>query len=80
MLGTGIGGIGTLEDNHDMLRDTGAASVSPLAVPLMMSNAGSAALSLRHGLRGPVFILSHTAVGNVLQPGTQPRSTIVFRL
>jgi 3-oxoacyl-[acyl-carrier-protein] synthase II len=65
VLGTGIGGIGTLEDNHDMLRDTGADSVSPLAVPLMMSNAGSAALSLRHGLRGPVFsVVSACAAGS----------------
>ncbi|MEA2230802.1 MAG: 3-oxoacyl-[acyl-carrier-protein] synthase [Solirubrobacteraceae bacterium] len=53
--GTGIGGIETIENNHDTLRDTGPGAVSPLAVPLMMSNAGSAALSLRHGLRGPVF-------------------------
>ena len=65
VLGTGIGGIGTLEDNHDLLRDTGAASVSPLAIPLMMSNAGSAALSLRHGLRGPVFsVVSACAAGS----------------
>ena len=65
VLGTGIGGIGTLEDNHDMLRDTGAGSVSPLAIPLMMSNAGSAALSLRHGLRGPVFsVVSACAAGS----------------
>ena len=65
VLGTGIGGIGTLEDNHDMLRDTGADSVSPLAIPLMMSNAGSAALSLRHGLRGPVFsVVSACAAGS----------------
>ncbi|MBW3607415.1 MAG: beta-ketoacyl-ACP synthase II [Actinobacteria bacterium] len=65
VLGTGIGGIGTLEDNHDMLRDTGADSVSPLAVPLMMSNAGSAALSLRHDLRGPVFsVVSACAAGS----------------
>ncbi len=65
VLGTGIGGIGTLEDNHDLLRDTGADSVSPLAVPLMMSNAGSAALSLRHGLRGPVFsVVSACAAGS----------------
>jgi 3-oxoacyl-[acyl-carrier-protein] synthase II len=65
VLGTGIGGIGTLEDNHDMLRDTGAESVSPLAIPLMMSNAGSAALSLRHGLRGPVFsVVSACAAGS----------------
>jgi len=65
VLGTGIGGIGTLENNHDLLRDTGPDSVSPLAVPLMMSNAGSAALSLRNGLRGPVFsVVSACAAGS----------------
>jgi 3-oxoacyl-[acyl-carrier-protein] synthase II len=65
VLGTGIGGIGTLEDNHDLLRDTGPDAVSPLAVPLMMSNAGSAALSLRYGLRGPVFsVVSACAAGS----------------
>jgi 3-oxoacyl-[acyl-carrier-protein] synthase II len=65
VLGTGIGGIGTLENNHDSLRDTGPASVSPLAIPLMMSNAGSAALSLRYDLRGPVFsVVSACAAGS----------------
>jgi 3-oxoacyl-[acyl-carrier-protein] synthase II len=65
VLGTGIGGIGRLEDNHDTLRDSGAEAVSPLAIPLMMSNAGSAALSLRHGLRGPVFsVVSACAAGS----------------
>ena len=65
VLGTGIGGIETLESNHDLLRDEGAGSVSPLAVPLMMCNAGSAALSLRHGLRGPVFsVVSACAAGS----------------
>jgi len=65
VLGTGIGGIGTLEDNHDSLRDSGPASVSPLAIPLMMSNAGSAALSLRYDLRGPVFsVVSACAAGS----------------
>ncbi len=65
VLGTGIGGISTLEGNHDSLRDTGPGSVSPLAIPLMMSNAGSAAISLRHGLRGPVFsVVSACAAGS----------------
>jgi 3-oxoacyl-[acyl-carrier-protein] synthase II len=65
VLGTGIGGIATLEGNHDSLRDSGPASVSPLAIPLMMSNAGSAALSLRHDLRGPVFsVVSACAAGS----------------
>ena len=46
VLGTGIGGIATIETQHDVLRDRGAGSVSPLSIPLMMGNAGAAALSL----------------------------------
>jgi 3-oxoacyl-[acyl-carrier-protein] synthase II len=64
VLGTGIGGIGTLEANHATLLEHGAERVSPLAVPLMMSNAGAAALSMRHGLRGQVYgIVSACAAG-----------------
>jgi 3-oxoacyl-[acyl-carrier-protein] synthase II len=58
VLGTGIGGIQTLVDGQDMLREKGPERVPPLSVPLMMSNAGAAALSLRHGLRGPSFAVS----------------------
>src|SRR3954468_5244731 len=65
VIGTGIGGIGTIEGNHDTLRDSGARAVSPLAVPLMMGNAGAAAVSLRHNLRGPVFgVMSACAAGS----------------
>jgi 3-oxoacyl-[acyl-carrier-protein] synthase II len=64
VMGTGIGGLTTLEGNHDALRDEGAGAVSPLAIPLMMSNAGAAGLSLRHRLQGPVFgIVSACAAG-----------------
>ena len=58
MLGTGIGGITTLVNGQDTLRERGPENVSPLAVPLMMSNAGAAAISMRHGLRGPSFSVS----------------------
>ena len=58
VLGTGIGGIATLVDGQDTLRERGGEYVSPLAVPLMMSNAAVAALSMRHGLRGPSYALS----------------------
>jgi len=64
VLGTGIGGIGTIESSHDDLRDRGPGRVSPLAVPLMMGNAGAAALSMRHGLRGQVYcVVSACAAG-----------------
>jgi 3-oxoacyl-[acyl-carrier-protein] synthase II len=58
VLGTGIGGISTLVDGQDTLRERGPDRVSPLAVPLMMSNAGAAAISMHHGLRGPSFAVS----------------------
>ena len=64
VIGTGIGGIGTLEAAHATLRDHGPKQVPPLAVPLMMSNAGAAALSMRHGLRGQTFgVVSACAAG-----------------
>jgi 3-oxoacyl-[acyl-carrier-protein] synthase II len=58
VLGTGIGGIATLVEGQDTLRERGPERVSPLAIPLMMSNAGAAAISMRHGLRGPSFAVS----------------------
>lgn len=64
VIGSGIGGIGTIETNHGTLQSRGAEQVSPLAVPLMMGNAGAAALSLRYDLRGPIFgVMSACAAG-----------------
>jgi 3-oxoacyl-[acyl-carrier-protein] synthase II len=64
IVGTGIGGIGTLEHGKEVLLEKGADKVSPLAVPLMMGNAGSAAVSMRHGLRGHSYsVLSACAAG-----------------
>jgi 3-oxoacyl-[acyl-carrier-protein] synthase II len=64
VIGTGIGGIGTIEDQHDTLRDRGAARVSPLTVPLMMANALPGQLSMRHGLEGQTFgVVSACAAG-----------------
>jgi 3-oxoacyl-[acyl-carrier-protein] synthase II len=53
ILGTGIGGIGTLERGKEILIESGAQKVPPLSVPLMMSNAAAAALSMRYKLLGP---------------------------
>jgi 3-oxoacyl-[acyl-carrier-protein] synthase II len=55
VLATGIGGLGSLEGQHDNLREGGEKAVSPLSVPLFMVNAGAAALSMRHGLHGQAF-------------------------
>jgi 3-oxoacyl-[acyl-carrier-protein] synthase II len=65
VLATGIGGLGSLEAQHDALRDGGEKAVSPLSVPLFMPNAGAGALSMRHGLRGQSYsIASACAAGS----------------
>ena len=64
IIGTGIGGIGTIEANDRTLLEQGPKLVSPLAVPLMMGNAGAAAVSMRHGLKGPSYgVVSACAAG-----------------
>ena len=53
--GTGVGGIGAIETEHDVLRERGPRRVSPLAVPMLMANAAPALISMRHDLEGPSF-------------------------
>jgi 3-oxoacyl-[acyl-carrier-protein] synthase II len=64
LIGTGIGGIGTLEHGKEVLMEKGPSRVSPLAVPLMMGNAAAGAVAMRHGVRGQSYsILSACAAG-----------------
>jgi 3-oxoacyl-[acyl-carrier-protein] synthase II len=64
IVGTGIGGLGSLEEQEGVLRKRGPKSVSPLSVPLMMGNAGAAAVAMRHGLHGQTYgVVSACAAG-----------------
>ncbi|MFN3257718.1 MAG: beta-ketoacyl-[acyl-carrier-protein] synthase family protein [Ilumatobacter sp.] len=49
---TGVGGLHTLEEQVRIQHDKGDRRVSPFLVPMMMSNAAGAAISMRYGLRG----------------------------
>jgi len=53
IIGTGVGGIETLEMQIKVLLDRGPRRVSPFLVPMMMGNRGAADVSMRYGLRGP---------------------------
>ena len=53
MLGTGIGGISTLEDQMRVMIEKGGRRVSPFMVPMMMANAAPAAISMKYNLCGP---------------------------
>jgi 3-oxoacyl-[acyl-carrier-protein] synthase II len=64
VIGSGIGGMSTLEGSCEALRSRGPERVSPLSIPQMMGNAASGLLAMRHGLRGPVFgVMSACASG-----------------
>jgi 3-oxoacyl-[acyl-carrier-protein] synthase II len=53
LFATGVGGISTMVEQIGVMRDRGPERVSPFFVPMLMPNAGAAAVSLRFGLRGP---------------------------
>lgn len=53
VIGTGIGGLGTLEEQVQIRLEKGDRRVSPFLVPMMMANATGASISMRHGLQGP---------------------------
>ncbi len=53
IMGTGVGGLQTLETQILVYAEKGARRVSPRLVPMMMSNAGAAAVSMRLGWHGP---------------------------
>ncbi|HWC37780.1 MAG TPA: beta-ketoacyl-[acyl-carrier-protein] synthase family protein [Acidimicrobiales bacterium] len=58
VMGTGAGGIETLETQFAVERDRGSERVSPFLVPMMMLNAGAAQVSMRTGWRGPCEAVS----------------------
>jgi 3-oxoacyl-[acyl-carrier-protein] synthase II len=63
VIATGIGGIETVETQHDVMRDRGAKMVSPLGIPLYMPNAGAAAVSMRYKLQGQMYGLVSACSG-----------------
>jgi len=55
IVGTGIGGIKEIEEQHVRLLDKGPRRVSPFCVPKLMGNAASGCISIQWGLRGTNF-------------------------
>lgn len=53
ILGSGIGGIQTIENSRDMLRDKGAKKVSPFIIPGSIVNMAAGLVAIKHTLKGP---------------------------
>lgn len=52
IIGSGIGGIETLESQYDVLTEKGPRRVSPFLVPMMIGNMASGLVAIRFGLKG----------------------------
>ncbi len=53
ILGSGIGGLETIEAQHQRLIDKGPDKVSAFTIPKLIGNAASSHLAIQYGLRGP---------------------------
>lgn len=55
VIGSGIGGIETLEAQHRVLLERGPSKMSPFTVPLLMINGAAGSVAMRFGLNGPNY-------------------------
>ncbi len=55
IIGSGIGGMETFENQHTVLMERGPNRVSPLFIPMMISDMAAGQVSIQFGLRGPNF-------------------------
>jgi 3-oxoacyl-[acyl-carrier-protein] synthase II len=73
IIGSGIGGIQTFEEQHENLIRKGPDRVSPFFIPMMISNMASGQISIHTGAKGPNFTTvsactsSANAIGEALR-------------
>ena len=53
-IGSGVGGLATIEEQHKKLLEKGADRVSPFLIPMMICNMAAAQVSIFSGAKGPV--------------------------
>ena len=73
LIGSGIGGIGTIMDQTAVMNERGPDRVSPFLVPMMISDSAAGMLAIRIGARGPNMALAtacasgNNAIGEALE-------------
>jgi len=65
IVSSGIGGLRTLQDQHNILLNKGPSRTSPFTIPMLISNMASGLISMEYGLRGPnLCIVTACATSN----------------
>lgn len=64
-VGSGIGGVQTLLEQHAVLEQRGPDRVSPLLAPMMIPNMAAAMISIKYGAHGPTMApVTACSIGN----------------
>ncbi len=72
-IGSGIGGLGLIEENHTALVNGGPRKISPFFVPSTIVNMISGHLSIMYGLRGPSISIATACTSGVHNIGHAAR-------
>lgn len=73
IVGSGIGGLSTIEEEYTALRDRGARRVSPFLIPKLITNMAPGEIAIRWGFTGPNYSVtsacatSNHAIGDALR-------------
>ena len=58
IIGSGVGGQNTQEDNYTRLHTAGTIRLHPLTIPKLMISAASSHVSMQFGLKGPSYVIA----------------------
>lgn len=72
-IGSGIGGLGLIEKNHESLIKKGPKKISPFFVPSTIINMISGHLSIKYGLKGPSISISSACTSGLYNIGHAAR-------
>jgi 3-oxoacyl-[acyl-carrier-protein] synthase II len=65
VFGSGVGGIATIIEGQELLRDKGPARISPFFVPSVLPDMSAGYIAIQHGFRGPnMSVVTACATGN----------------
>ncbi|QTH63967.1 beta-ketoacyl-ACP synthase II [Psychrosphaera ytuae] len=72
-IGSGIGGLGLIEENHSKLVESGPRKISPFFVPSTIINMVAGQLSIMYGLKGPNISITTACTSGVHNIGHAAR-------
>jgi len=58
VFGSGVGGIGTIMDQHQVLLKRGPRRISPFFIPMMLADTAPAQIAITYGFRGPNMVVA----------------------